>query len=170
MSELVPMAAAVAIGGAAAVSDLATRRIPNVLTLGGVALGVVMHAAMGLVDGPMAALRAASVALFGAVACAILPGLGFWRGEMGGGDVKLFAALGALLGPAVGFDAQAFTFVVVLVVLWPWRIATSGAATRWLSGVLRRGERADVPVARVVLGPAIFFGLSCALLRHGVLP
>ena len=50
MSELVPMAAAVAIGGAAAVSDLATRRIPNVLTLGGVGLGVVMHAAMGLVD------------------------------------------------------------------------------------------------------------------------
>ena len=164
------MAAAVAIGGAAAVSDLATRRIPNVLTLGGVGLGVVMHAAMGLVDGPVAALRAAAVALFGAVACAILPGLGFWRGEMGGGDVKLFAALGALLGPAVGFDAQAFTFVVVLVVLWPWRIATSGAARRWLAGVLRRDRRVDIPVARVVLGPAIFFGLSCALLRHGMLP
>ncbi|MBS2015306.1 MAG: prepilin peptidase [Deltaproteobacteria bacterium] len=171
MSALAPIVASVAIGAASAVSDLATRRIPNVLTLGGIALGVAMHGAMGLVDGPLAALRGAAVALLGALLCGILPGIGFWRGEMGGGDVKLFAAIGALLGPARGFDAQAITFVVVLAVLWPWRIATSGAAKRWLASLVRRGEpRVDVPVARVVLGPAIFFGLCGSILRHGLLP
>lgn len=171
MSALAPIVASVAIGAASAVSDLATRRIPNLLTLGGIALGVAIHAATGFVDGPLAGVRGAAFALLGALLCGVLPGIGFWRGEMGGGDVKLFAAIGALLGPSRGFDAQAITFLVVLVVLWPWRILTSGSARRWLASRLRRGDPAvDVPVARVVLGPAIFFGVCGSILRHGLLP
>jgi prepilin peptidase CpaA len=82
--------------GAAAVSDLRTRRIPNWLTMGGLAAALVLRAATGvhpLLDG-----------LAGA-------GLGFGLGillmvlgALGGGDGKLLVSVGAFFGlkPFVG--------------------------------------------------------------------
>lgn len=77
----------------ACVTDLRTRRIPNVLTFGAALAGLAFQFATGGV----AALGQAGLGwLLGAVVF-LLP---FALGGLGGGDVKLLAALGAWLGPA----------------------------------------------------------------------
>jgi prepilin peptidase CpaA len=72
--------------------DLRTRRIPNVLTLGAALAGFAVHTVFAGADG---ALTAAGGWLAGTLL--FLPF--FMVGGMGGGDVKLLAALGAWLGP-----------------------------------------------------------------------
>ena len=84
--------AVMVIGSIACVSDLRTRRIPNLLTFGAALIGLVAQTLSGGMDG---ALSAAGGWLIG-----ILLFLPFFAlGGMGGGDVKLLAALGAWLGP-----------------------------------------------------------------------
>jgi prepilin peptidase CpaA len=90
-TSLVPFIV-VAIGIVACVTDLRTRRIPNVLTFGAALLGLLVQALSTGMDG---ALSAAGGWLVGTLL--FLPF--FALGGMGGGDVKLLAALGAWLGP-----------------------------------------------------------------------
>ena len=84
--------AVIAISLIACVTDLRTQRIPNLLTFGAALAGLVVHMAL---DGATGALTAGSGWLAGLVI--FLPF--FALGGMGGGDVKLLAALGAWLGP-----------------------------------------------------------------------
>lgn len=87
---------------AAACCDLRIRRIPNVLNLTGVLMGLVLHT---LIMG----WSGASAALFGLLAalCVYLP-LYALKG-MGAGDVKLMAAVGALAGPGNWLNIFMFT-------------------------------------------------------------
>ncbi len=82
-----------AIGGA--VLDLRRRRIPNWLSYGGLATALTARLLWsgwrGMVDG-----------LLGMLICAGLLLLFFLRGGMGGGDVKLMAAVGAWAGARGG--------------------------------------------------------------------
>jgi prepilin peptidase CpaA len=71
--------------------DLRTRRIPNRLTLAGLLAGL----ALGVLQGGWAGLGAA---LLGAAAGFAVFFFLFALGAMGAGDVKLMAAVGALLG------------------------------------------------------------------------
>ena len=80
------------IASLACVTDLRTRRIPNVLTLGAALAGLLYQFASGGLDGLG---HAALGWLVGAVIF-ILP---FALRGLGGGDVKLLAALGAWIGP-----------------------------------------------------------------------
>jgi Flp pilus assembly protein protease CpaA len=128
--------------------DWKTRKIPNYLTLGGILFGIAIHALTG-------GMKGAGFSLLGAAMCVVLPAIQFARGDMGGGDVKLFAAVGAMVGPSVGFDAEAITFALALLVLWPYRLVRAG----W------RGK--TVKVAPVILGPVIFVGLLLSMARHG---
>jgi prepilin peptidase CpaA len=84
------------IGVIACVTDLRTRRIPNLLTFGAAALALVFHGIVGGLPGVQSAALGwlAGVAVF-------LPF--FLLGGMGGGDVKLLAALGAWMGPGDAF-------------------------------------------------------------------
>ncbi len=77
----------------ACVTDVKSRRIPNVLTLGGAVAALVFHAvtAGGAGIGEAVVGWLVGTAVF-------LPF--FLLGGMGAGDVKLMAALGAWLGPA----------------------------------------------------------------------
>jgi prepilin peptidase CpaA len=166
----------------AAIADVATRKIPNLVTLGGLALGIVLHVALGIVDGgALGGLRGLGVSLGGALACAIIPFLAWRRGEMGGGDVKLFAAIGALAGPAIGFDVQAMTFLLSFVVLFPYRLVRHGALRVGIANIgiglknLVRARPAKLAylagpkLPPVVLGPAIALAFCLALARHGAL-
>ena len=72
--------------------DLRTRRIPQVLTLGGALAGFAFHFASGGWSG--AALSVAGWAL--GIAIFLAP---FALGGLGAGDVKLLGALGAWFGP-----------------------------------------------------------------------
>lgn len=167
---------------AAVVFDIATRRIPNVVTLGGVVAGLAIQAALGFVDGGiLAALRGLGFALVGVLAVGAIPFLAWKRSEMGGGDVKLFAAIGALVGPAIGFDVLAFTFTASLLVLFPYRLLRHravGLAVKNMGIGLRnllRARSAQHPyltgpkLPPVILAPTIGVAFALAVLHHGVL-
>jgi prepilin peptidase CpaA len=87
---------ALSIGLIACVTDLRSRRIPNVLTFGAAALALVFH---GIVSG-LPGVQSAGLGWLAGVAV-FLPF--FLLGGMGGGDVKLLAALGAWMGPGDAF-------------------------------------------------------------------
>ena len=91
MIAVVPLVV-LGVGVAACITDVRTRKIPNILTFGAAACGLLFHLITGSWQG--LALAAAGwlvgVALF-------LPF--FLLRGMGAGDVKLLAALGAWLGP-----------------------------------------------------------------------
>ena len=75
----------------ACITDLRTRRIPNVLTFGAAAAGLAFHALLPQGDG----LVGAVLGLVVGIAVFFIP---FALRGMGGGDVKLLGALGAWLG------------------------------------------------------------------------
>lgn len=166
----------------AVVSDIATRRMPNIVTLGGLAVGLVIHGARGFVEtGFLGGLRGVGFAIVGAVACGIVPFLAWRKGEMGGGDVKLFAAIGALIGPTLGFDVEARAFAFSLLVLFPYRLVRHralGVALRnvgiGLANVFRKKD-ARAPyltgpkLPPVILGPAIGVAFALTMIQNGVL-
>jgi prepilin peptidase CpaA len=85
--------AAVLIALVAVAWDLKTRRIPNALTFGAALAAVLVHGYAGGAAGAGLSLGGWLVG-----AAFFLPF--FALGGMGGGDVKLLAALGAWLGPS----------------------------------------------------------------------
>jgi prepilin peptidase CpaA len=81
-----------AIALCACVTDLRSRRIPNLLTFGGALAGVLFHGITGSTHGLLTSTAGWVVGLI----VFLLP---FVLGGLGAGDVKLVAALGAWLGP-----------------------------------------------------------------------
>ena len=78
---------------AACVTDLRSRRIPNVLTFGAAIAGIAFHAIAPGGEGLGVALLGWAIG----IAVFFVP---FALGGLGGGDVKLLGALGAWFGPA----------------------------------------------------------------------
>ena len=72
--------------------DLATRRIPNVLTASGLLVALALRAVQG--PGPLAAGVFAALVAFALAVPVVL------AGGLGGGDAKLLAVIGAFVGPA----------------------------------------------------------------------
>jgi Flp pilus assembly protein protease CpaA len=101
-SDLLAIATIVAGTGTGAAIDMWTRRVPNPLTMGLAATGVV-YAACGIGNLSLGA-SLAGLALGLAL---MLPG--HLIGATGAGDVKLFAAAGAFVGPAHILTAFIYT-------------------------------------------------------------
>ena len=151
--------------GLAAVIDLRTRRIPNALT------GSLAVIGLGL-----AAAQLGTVGIGGAIIglllgfAFMLPGNVF--GATGAGDVKLFAAAGAVLGPATTVRAFMFTAIAggvlaLVVALRRRRLAQ----TLSLTAGLVAGSKAAVPAIespaadnRFAYAPAIAIGVVMAAL------
>ena len=91
MPEILQAALFVLVVGAA-LADLRTRRIPNWIALPGLIAGMVLN---GYFRGSSGVASAMLGALLGA---AMFLGI-YLAGGMGAGDVKLFAAVGAIVGP-----------------------------------------------------------------------
>lgn len=111
MSTPIPLglSAALVLSALAALSDLRSGTIPNWLTLPPIVLAPFAYAASHGIGGAVQAVTAA--VLSGAV-----PYLLFAWGGMGGGDVKLFAALGALTSfdIRIGLEIQICAFVCAM--------------------------------------------------------
>lgn len=156
--------AALAVALVAAVLDARTGHIPNWLTLGTLALALPAKALAS------SSFVASGLALLGAALCALLPWLVSRAGGMGGGDVKLFAAIGALLQPLAGLHAVSYAFLAVaswaiVLLARQGRVASAfGTAAGLFSS--RFGARAAVPtreMTELCFGPAIFIGTLLAV-------
>lgn len=162
----------------AAVADYRTGRIPNWLTLGGILVGVVGHVVYGWIAvDRTTGLSNGAFAVAGLLFCSLAPGLLYWKGGMGGGDLKLFAAIGALSHPMLGIEAQMYSFLIAAVIA-PARLAYEGklfavlgASLALLLNPLRRAEKRRVLPEETLtwfrLGPAIFAGTLTTLVIHG---
>jgi prepilin peptidase CpaA len=88
--SLVTTAAFVVLMVLAGLLDLTSRRIPNALTVTAVAVGLVLRVPLGYL--------AVADGLLGAGLALVLTTPFFLVGALGGGDVKLLAAVGAFMG------------------------------------------------------------------------
>src|SRR5262245_8692266 len=106
--------AALALSVIGCITDLRSRRLPNLLTFGGALLGVAFHLLAG---GPWDAGLSVGGWLVGVLLFAPI----FAVGGLGAGDVKLLGALGAWLGPGKAVYLALFTAlaggVMALVVM-----------------------------------------------------
>jgi prepilin peptidase CpaA len=111
---------------AAAFTDLRTQKIPNGLVLPLLPLGLALNFWSARVQGVL-------FTFLGIALCSLVPLIlwrasssqGIQRGElMGGGDLKLFAGIGALVGPSTGLEIQLLGYVGVMIFalfLLTWR-------------------------------------------------
>ncbi len=147
----------------ATVFDLRTRRIPNVLTI-----------PAGLVGLGFAVLEGGSVSLVGAaLGVALLGGIFAMVASVGGmgwGDVKLMAAVGALLGWPVGswaivLYALLYTALVggVLAIVMAAMQQRLGAALKATVALPRRREKRPTSGVTIPYGAAICLGTLWAV-------
>ena len=159
--------AVLALGlGAAVFTDVRTRRIPNWLT------GAIAGAAFGLAfgGGPVTPMRA----LLGLVVGLALMLPGHVIGATGAGDVKLMAAVGAVVGPDVIFRAFLYSAVAggvlaVVVAVRRGRLGTTLKATTNLVTQpvhAKRAIEASDRANRFAYGPAIAVGTFFSLVVH----
>lgn len=153
--ELIFGAIAVVGCAIAAVWDWRTGLIPNTLSYGLALCGLVGHFVYGWIAGGFE--RAGidlAFALGGAVAASIVP-FSLYRinnAAVGGGDIKLLAAVGALLGPVSGVEAEFYGFFIAIL-YYPAKLAYQGTLIRSLKNSLllftnvfrRKGTQVPVP-------------------------
>ena len=145
--------------GLGAAIDLRTRRVPNPLTLGLAATGVLL-AGFGF-----SGLSVwASLAGLGFGLALMLPG--HLLGATGAGDVKLFAAAGAFIGPmhmiaAFIYTALAGGAIAILVSLWRRRLTqTVGDTALLIASAGKNAAAIESPKQdnRFAYAPAIAVG------------
>ena len=140
------VAALAMLGALAAACDLRWRRIPNWLTAGGFGLGLLLNYTAAGWPGLIESLKGAALAF------AIHLPL-FALRAMGGGDVKLMTAIGALAGPAQWLVIFAINAVLggVLALLLAWRhgrLRQTLSNTGEILGSLSKAERPALDLDR----------------------
>lgn len=141
------------VGLAAAIEDLMRRRVSNWI------------AGAALAGGTACQVAAGGWAGLGTAALGALSGFGvflifYWLGGMGGGDVKLMAGFGALLGSSRLFEAS----------LWTAALGGLMAAGVIVWGLLRKGMNRSQPAGdkreatHIPYAPAIALGVWLALI------
>jgi Flp pilus assembly protein protease CpaA len=166
----IPALLALGASAAAAATDLRTGHIPNAITLPMIGAGpfVVAFEAHRRGASPLHAL---GVSVLGIALCGAVPYLLFRLGGMFGGDVKLLAGLGALLGPLVGIEAELDAFVAAALFALG-RMAFRGQLFAVLGRSARLALRAvhkqadpvpDELMTVMRFGPAAFVGVAIAV-------
>lgn len=171
-------AIALLVSGVAALEDWRSGEISNWLTLGALAIAPLLHLGRTLqLSAAMSdALLAAGMSILGALACGVVPYLLFLKGGARGGDVKLCAALGAVLKPVIGIEAVFYGFLAAALIA-PARLAYEGKLLRTLKSsffllvnpMLPKDRRVVLdPEAMtwVRMGPAFFLGVIVTTAVH----
>jgi prepilin peptidase CpaA len=160
-------AAILLVTAIAAFTDLRKGEIPNWLTWPLIVLAPIAH---GFVSGGSDLLDS----VIGLLICALAPLILFyWGGGMAGGDVKAFAAIGAIGGVYLGIEVEFLSLVGASIyalgqLAWNGKLVSGlgNAAFVGLNPVLPRKWRRSIPVElmhRIRLGPAIFLGSAIAI-------
>lgn len=161
---------------AASCIDLRTHRIPNLLTLSGALLGIGVN------------ISATGLPGLGHSVLGLLLGFGlllpfYVMRAMGAGDVKLMAAVGSFLGPALTLQAVLYTFLVGGLLAMVAMIRADGlretasrygfglrhllTTRRWLG---QRPGTAEAPRLKFPYALAIAMGTALALYGPALLP
>lgn len=172
------LVAAVVLTGIAAAFDLKKGEIPNWLTLPVLLLSPIAHAATVSVKGLGAEEAGWEVgfSIAGAAITAAVPLFLYRQNAIGGGDVKLLAALGALCQPSLGLEVELYGFLSAVIVA-PAMLAYEGKLLRTLKNTATLALNAVVPKAKrkeveseamswFRLGPCIFIGALVTLAFH----
>lgn len=94
----------IAILAASLVCDLRSRTIPNLITIPAMVLGIIINIMKNQVEG-------IKLSFFGILISFLILIIPFYIGGLGGGDVKLMMAVGALMGPWFALNALIYTAV-----------------------------------------------------------
>lgn len=168
---LVACIVALLITGIAAATDYKTGLIPNWLTLPTLGLALVGWAIVAWPSGLFQAL-------FGAFACG-LPLYVLFRIDpdgCGGGDVKLFAALGAVIHYEMGLESLFFTLCATAVwalvkLAWQGKIwrTLKNSGLLFLNMFLPKSRKHEIPPGEkttIRLGGFAFFGTLISVVLH----
>ena len=164
----------------AAVSDLRTGLISNRTVALGALAGALAQLSM------LEALTAASLGatalriVAGALLCAVVPLTLYVLGGLGGGDLKLFVAIGVCLGPLEGLSVQLTAFTIAVSLL-PVHLARAGKLSATLlnsatlfQNMFRRAEaRKVLPTTELTslrFAPAIFAAALWVAFSRGGTP
>jgi prepilin peptidase CpaA len=144
----------------AALMDLSRHRIPNYLTYPALLAGL----GWGFASGAWAGL---GNHLLGALAAALPLFLMFMGGSLGGGDVKLMAAVGAIVGFPSAINALIASIMVgglcaALILIWQGRL-WGLVRYSWANMCHRAGLLAEPPQAPPEKRDAFPFGLAIAI-------
>jgi prepilin peptidase CpaA len=172
------LAFAALVAALAAWSDWRRWEMPNALTFGALLAAPVAHALAGwLAAGTLdAAVQGAGFSVLGAIVSLVIP-FGLYQVDaIGGGDVKLFAALGAILRPLVGIEAEFYACLATCLLAFA-ELAYHGKLLRVLGNTFmlaanpflpraRRREITPEMLTRTRFGPGIFAGTVVVAVLH----
>lgn len=171
---LVGQLSAVGVALVSAVTDWRRGEIPNWLTLPPLVIGPVFWFLAG--GAGVEGAKQMGWSVMGLLVCGLVPYLLFRKGAIGGGDVKIVAAMGALAGLYHGLEFALAGFLVAGVYALG-RLAWEGKLLRTLGNSLflalnplmpkawRREVTSD-SMATVRMGGAFFVGAAIATLSH----
>jgi len=177
LGEYYFLLAAVLVTGLAAWYDWRTGEIPNWLTAGPLLVAPFGHAVIGLVKaGWSAAGQGLLFSFLGILTCGAIPLLLYRSGAIGGGDVKLLGALGAILRPLIGIEAELYSFIVAALYA-PIRLAYEGKLLRTLGNTVilvrnvfvpkaKRKELSTEMMSELRFGPSVFVATLVILVLH----
>lgn len=163
LEQSIVHAAILLIAAVAAFTDARRGEIPNWMTFPLILLAPIVH---GVVSGFSALLAS----VIGLLVCALVPLLLYYREGMAPGDVKAFAAIGAVGGVYLGLEAQLLSmigaaFYAVGHLAWNGKLLSGLGNSVFvaINPVLPNRWRRPLPpelLHKIRLGPAILLGTS----------
>lgn len=169
---------AIAVAALAAWSDWRRGEIPNWLTYGALVLGPMLQVGrmLGAKATADAALAEGGFALLGAFVSALVPLMLYRQGAIGGGDLKLFAGIGAILQTTLGVEAEMYSFFgaalfapAILAYQGKLIVTLKNSVSILVNTFLPKPKRRPVEenaLSWLRLGPAVLFGVALTAYLH----
>ncbi len=169
---------AILVAALAAWADWRRGEIPDWLTYGALFLGPMINIGRLLyAKEPMdAALTEGGFSLGGMLMCAVVPAILYRQGAIGGGDLKLLAAVGGFLQTTYGIEAEMYAFFGAALIA-PAILAYQGKLILTIKNsfailanlFLPKAKRRTVEETALTwlrLGPAVLFGVALTAYLH----